>query len=151
MSASFARRALRAATQTAVAASLVAAVATTVHAQQPVTKDPPAGQPPAGGGGGGGGRGGARGMQMMMEGITLSDAQKTKIDSIVTDYAAKMPRREQGVQPTDEQRAQMQKMNADRTAAIKAVLTAEQAKQFDTNMENMRSRMGGGGRPPAGI
>jgi Spy/CpxP family protein refolding chaperone len=88
-------------------------------------------------------------MQMLMEGITLSDAQKTKVDSIVASYQAKMPAMTPGTPPTDEQRAERMKLMTERTAAIKTVLTPEQVKQFDTNMEGMRSRMGGGGRPPA--
>jgi Spy/CpxP family protein refolding chaperone len=40
------------------------------------------------------------------------------------------------------------KLTEDRSAAIKAVLTPEQAKTFDANMEKMRANMGGG--RPAG-
>ena len=42
------------------------------------------------GGGGGQGRGGNR-MEMLMQGITLTDAQKTSVDSIVTASRAQMP------------------------------------------------------------
>ena len=134
------RRVVRAALQAASATMLVAVVAASAHAQ---------GQPPAGGGGGGG-RGGARMMQMMMDSLNLSPAQRTKVDSINTAFQAKMPAFTPGQQPTDEERAARQKLMADRTAAIKAVLTPEQATKYDAMMEAMRSRMGGG-RPPAGI
>jgi periplasmic protein CpxP/Spy len=142
MSTSLVRRALRAATQAAVATSLVVAVAATAGAQQPVSKDPPA-QPPAGGGGGGRGMGG-RGMAAIMDSLNLTAAQRTKVDSINTAFQAKMPAFTPGQQLTEEERAARQKVGAERTAAIKAVLTPEQVTKYDALMEAMRSRMGGG-------
>jgi Spy/CpxP family protein refolding chaperone len=141
------RRVLRAAVHAASAAALVALVAVQAHAQgqPPVTKD----QPPAGGGMRGGG-GGARMQQMLFEGITLTDAQKAKVDSITASYRQQMqsmPRPEPGTPPTEEQRAARQKMMQDQQAALRAVLTPEQQATFDKNVESMRSRMGGG-RPP---
>ena len=120
------RRALRAVAQLATATSLVAVLATAAHAQQPVTKD----QPPAGGGGGGG-RGAA--MAAMMDSLNLTADQRKKVDSINTDFRGKM-------QAGGDRQAIMQQ----RTAAIKAVLTPEQATKYDAMMEAMRSRMGGG-------
>ena len=130
MSTSLVRRALRAATQAALATSLVA-VAATAQAQ-----------PPAGGGGG---RGmGGRMMAAIMDSLALSPAQKTKVDSINTAFQAKMPAFTPGQQPTDEERSARQKLMADRTTAIKAVLTPEQAKKYDDLMAAMRANMGGG-------
>jgi len=120
------RRAFRAVAQIATATSLVAVLATAAHAQQPVTKD----QPPAGGGGGGG-RGAA--MAAMMDSLNLTADQRKKVDSINTDFRGKM-------QAGGDRQAIMQQ----RTAAIKAVLTPEQATKYDAMMEAMRSRMGGG-------
>jgi len=120
------RRAFRAVAQIASATSLVAVLATAAHAQQPVTKD----QPPAGGGGGGG-RGAA--MAAMMDSLNLTADQRKKVDSINTDFRGKM-------QAGGDRQAIMQQ----RTAAIKAVLTPEQATKYDAMMEAMRSRMGGG-------
>ena len=142
MSTSLVRRALRAATQTAVAASLVVAAAAVAGAQQPVSKDPPAAQPPAGGGGRG--MGGQRMMAAIMDSLNLSPAQRTQGDSISTAFQAKMPAFTPGTPPTDEQRAERMKLMNERTAAIKAVLTPEQATKYDALMEAMRSRMGGG-------
>ncbi len=131
MSTSFVRRAAQVAT-------LVALAATAAHAQ-PVSKDQPAaGQPPAGGGRGMGG-GGARQLQMMMEGITLSPAQQAQVDSITKAYAAKMPAMSQDMSQEDRQK--MRQMNMERTAAIKAVLSADQQKTWDANMEKMRANM----------
>lgn len=121
-----------------VAAALVL-VASTVSAQ---------------GGQGQGGPGGGQGMaqrqnEMLFKDITLTDVQKAKIDTIQT-------------KSREEQRALMQsggmqdpatreKMMAARTkmqADIRALLTAEQAAQFDKNIAAMP--MGGGRRPPNG-
>ena len=99
--------------------------------------------------------GGQQMMQMMFEGITLSAAQQTKVDSIMAGYREKMmalPRPEQGTPPTEEQRTARMKLTEERTTAIKGVLTADQVKTFEANMAKMPQGrgMGGGGRPPAG-
>ena len=126
MSSPFARRAARAVTQIVTAASIVAALATAAHAQEPVTKD----QPAAGGRGMGGG---GRGMAAMMDSLNLTADQRKKVDSINGAFREKM-------QAGGDRQAIMQ----DRTAAIKAVLTPEQATKYDAMMQAMRSRMGGG-------
>lgn len=98
----------------------------------------------------GGGQGGAqRAMEAMMQGITLTDAQKAKVDSIVAAS------REEGMKMRQEAQAaggppgpeMMEKMRADTTKrndAIKAVLNDEQKAQFEKNLANMPQR----GRPP---
>lgn len=123
------RRVVRAVAQVATATSLVAVFATAAQAQQPVTKDQP---PAAGGGGGGGGRGGA-GMAAMLDSLNLTADQRKKVDSISGEFRTKM-------QAGGDRQAIMQ----ERTTAIKAVLTAEQAAKYDKMMEAMRARMGGG-------
>jgi Spy/CpxP family protein refolding chaperone len=118
------RRALRAVAQLATATSLVAVLATAAQAQTPVTKD----QPPAGGGGGGGGgRGGM--MAAMLDSLNLTADQRKKVDSISADSRTKM-------QAGGDRQAIMQ----ERTTAIKAVLTPEQAAKYDKLMEAMRNR-----------
>ncbi|MGZ8468965.1 MAG: hypothetical protein ACXW61_05815, partial [Gemmatirosa sp.] len=52
-----------------------------------VTAAPATAQPPQGGGGG---RGGQMMQNLLFEGITLTDAQKVKVDSIRADFRAKM-------------------------------------------------------------
>ena len=98
--------------------------------------------------------GGGQGMQqrqneMLFKGITLTDAQKAKVDTIQA-------------KARDEQRALMQaggmqdpatreKMMGIRTkthADIRAILTPEQQTQFDKNVAELP--MGGGRRPPQG-
>ena len=96
--------------------------------------------------------GSGRQMAMLMQGITLSADQQAKVDSI-------------GVRYTEQRRALMQDESLDMDARrakgrelmgkqrdeIKAVLTDEQKKVFDKNIEDMQARMQqGGGRPPQG-
>jgi hypothetical protein len=78
-------------------------------------------------------------MQMLMEGITLSDAQKSAVDSITAKYRAErqklMPNGMQGGRPDDATRAKMTDMMNKQNAEIRAILTADQQKVFDTNVE----------------
>lgn len=101
---------------------------------------PPAGGPPPGMGGGPGGgpnRGGARRLQALLQGITLSPAQQTSIDSINTAFQARMPAFTPGTPPDSAARAQRMELGAQRDAAMRAVLTAEQQRVWDTNVQNM--------------
>jgi len=120
-----------------LAAVLLMSTATMAQAQQPQGQAQ-------------GQRGGGRGMMMLMEGITLSAEQQTKVDSIARKYAG-------------ERQAMMNDQNADRDAMrtkmremmtkqqddIKALLTDEQKKIFEKNLADMAARRpAGGGRPP---
>lgn len=111
----------------AVLAALVAFAAPAAHAQ-----------------GGGQGRGGpGRQMEMLMQGITLSDAQKAKVDSIQQSFRAQMPAFTPGQPPDSAARAKRMEIMGKQNAAIRDVLTADQQKVFDKNVEEMRNR----GRP----
>ena len=104
-------------------AALVAFAAPAAHAQ--------------GGGGGQGGRG--RQMEMLMQGITLTDAQKASVDSIGQAYRAQMPPMQQGTPPDSATRAKMMAVRQQQFAAVRAVLTPDQQKTFDKNLEEMRA------------
>ncbi|MBI2407784.1 MAG: Spy/CpxP family protein refolding chaperone [Gemmatimonadetes bacterium] len=99
----------------------------------------------------GGGQGGAqRAMEAMMQGITLTDAQKAKVDSIFTasrEESMKMRQEAQaaGGPPSEEMRAKFMAVTTKRNEAIKAVLTPEQQAVFTKNLENMPRP---GQRPP---
>lgn len=99
-------------------------------------------------GGGGGGRGG-RGMQMLMQNITLTAEQQAKVDSVrqkyMTDRQALMPA-EGGMAAMDSTaRGKMQALTQKQYDDIRAVLTADQQKVFDENRKNMpQGRRGGG-------
>jgi len=90
-----------------------------------------------GGGGGQGGRG--RQMEMLMQGITLTDAQKASVDSIGQVYRAQMPPMQQGTPPDSATRAKMMAVRQQQYAAVRAVLTPDQQKTFDKNLEEMRA------------
>ena len=103
-------------------------------------------QAQGGGGGGamGGGRagGGAAQREMMLKDITLTPAQTTQIDTIFAQATKKqMDARAAGTQMTPEDR---KKMTDDRNAAIKKVLTADQATVFDKNVAAMPAGRGRG-------
>ena len=93
--------------------------------------------------GGGGGQGGrARAMEMLMQGITLTDAQKVSVDSIGQVFRAQMPPMQQGTPPDSATRAKRMEIAQKQYAAVRAVLTPEQQKVFDKNLADMRANMG---------
>lgn len=92
----------------------------------------------------------ARQNEMLFAGITLSAEQKTKVDSIQTAARTAQQSAMQGGGMRDpETRQRMMAQRQATMAAIRAVLTAEQATVFDRNVANMPA-MQGGGRPPEG-
>ena len=122
-----------------VMAAVFACVGSVAKAQDPAQQ----GGPPR--------RGGMNMQAMMFNGITLTDAQKAKVDSIQSAYREKNQTLMEAARGGDQDARQ--KMMANRQAQmtdIKAVLTDEQKPIFDKNMEAMRSRMQQrqGGPPP---
>ena len=100
--------------------------------------------------GGPGGRGG-RADELLLRGITLSADQQQRIDSIRTRYRAQMDQmRQQSSGDRSAARDQMRTTMEHEQAEIRAVLTEDQARQFDQNVAEMRTRMQQGGRrqPP---
>lgn len=92
----------------------------------------------------GGGRDGMRGgrmTEMLMKDITLSEVQRTKVDSIQAAYRKEMPPFTRGERPDEasmvKRRESMQKMQGD----IRGVLDPEQQKVFDRNLAELRERM----------
>lgn len=124
-----------------LAAMALVLVATTAQAQ--------GGQ--GGGMGGGMGQGGARMNEMLFKGITLSDAQKAKVDSIQakgrTDLQAMM---QAGGMQDPANRQKMMEMRTKQNADIRAVLTTEQQVTFDKNLADMPQGRGMGGPPGGG-
>jgi len=112
--------------------------------------------------GGGQARGGGRGNQVarLMTDITVSADIQAKIDTIAAKYQAQQREMMTAMQasggtPDDATRAKMTEMTTKRNAEIRALLTAEQAAQFDKNVAAMpagggraRGGAGGGGSPP---
>jgi Spy/CpxP family protein refolding chaperone len=129
----------------------VAGIALCAGASVAGAQGAPAGTtPPQGAAQGGQGRGG-RGMAMLMEGITLTEAQQAKLDEISAKYRAErqklMPNGMQGGPPEEGVRAKIGEMMEKQSAEIRAILTADQQKVFDTNVEKRKQMMQ---RPPAG-
>ena len=102
-----------------------------------------------GGQGGGMGQGGAARMnEMLFKDITLTDAQKAKVDSIQTHQREAMQAMMQGGGMQDPgMHEKMTEMRTKTNADIRAVLTAEQQVVFDTNLAAM-PQGGGMRRPP---
>lgn len=118
------------------------------------------------GSGGGQGRGGAmmqaRMLTALMEGITLSADQRTKVDAVNaafqtrTDSARRemMAAREAGQAVAPERMQAMRALQTEHRAALRALLTADQQTRFDANVAALPQGRGmggtGGGRPPRG-
>ena len=128
----------------AVAGIALCAVASVAGAQG----TPPAGAPPMGGPQGGpqGGQRGGRGMAMLFEGITLTEAQQAQVDSISAKYRAErqkmMPNGMGGGPPDESMRAKMTEMMEKQNVELRAVLTADQQKIFDANVEKRKQTRG---------
>lgn len=125
------------------AAAMLVLVATTAQAQG----GGQAGGPPGGGMGQGGGAG--RMNEMLFKGITLTDAQKAKVDSIqAASRSAMMALRQSAGSPPDASvMEKMTELRKKQNADIRAVLTAEQQPVFDKNLAEM-PQPGAGRRPP---
>jgi Spy/CpxP family protein refolding chaperone len=121
---------------------------------------------------GGPGRGGMMG-GALLKGITLSDAQKAQLEKLRAgerqrmeaqrgqekarpDFQAIRDARQKGDTATanrlmQEQRAKMEARRDAQVAQIRNILTADQQKQFDANVAEMKQHMGQrgprGGRP----
>jgi len=90
--------------------------------------------------GGGGGQGGqGRGMQRLMQGITLDAKQQASVDSIQKAFRAQMPPMQQGTPPDSATRAKGREIMQKEYAAVRNVLTPDQQKVFDKNLEDMRA------------
>ena len=105
------------------------------------------GNPPMGGMGGmqGQGPGGfaQRRLQMLLNGITLTPQQQSKIDSIVATTQKAMPAFTPGQPPDSASRAQRRTLTMRQDSTIKALLTPEQQQIWDRNVANMPQRRGG--------
>lgn len=117
----------------ALCAALVIAAAPLAHAQA-------GGQSSSENGGvRSGNRMGNRMMEMLFKDIDLTDAQKSMVDSIQGAYRAKMPAMTPGQAPDPSARASRREAMQKEQADIRGVLTPDQQKVFDKNVEQMRS------------
>jgi Spy/CpxP family protein refolding chaperone len=98
-------------------------------------------EPQGQGGRAGGGMGG-----MLLKDITLTDAQKDQIKTIREKYLPQQMELRKAAQatgtaPDEATRAKMMDLQEKQAADIRALLTADQQKVFDTNLKEMRDRM----------
>lgn len=95
-------------------------------------------------------RGGGDPSAMLLQGITLSADQQTKVDSLGKKMMTEMQvLRADSTVDMDTRRAKSREMRNKQFEAIKTVLTDEQKKVFDKNLADMQARMQQGGqRPP---
>ena len=91
-------------------------------------------------------------MAMLMNGITLTADQQTKIDEIAKKYQEQMQALRTEAQNGGDRQAMMGKrreLMTKQSDEVKAILTDEQKKVFDKNYEEMRSRMQNRGGAPS--
>lgn len=121
-----------------LAAALLVGSTTVAAAQEP--------QPQGGQRQGGGRNMGAQ----LLQGITLTAEQQAKVDSInAQTMAARREMMQDQSMDQEARRAKAREMMTKQTDAIRGLLTDDQKKVFDKNLEDMRARMPqGGGRPP---
>lgn len=137
-------RITRRGTTLAAAALMAVASAACASTKKPAQEDSQAARPDVAqqgpGGGDRGGRGGGPGRMFdrLFEGITLSDAQRAKVDSIRASYRDRM----MAARDSGGDRSRMRQMMDEQRTAIRAALTPEQQATFDANWERMRSERG---------
>jgi Spy/CpxP family protein refolding chaperone len=104
-----------------------------------------------GGGGGGGGQSrGGRGLQFVMQNITLTAEQQAKFDSIAAKYQelrSKLPAFDPNADSTARAAAMQQRgeLSQKQYDEIRGLLTADQQKVFDENRKNLPTGRRGGG------
>ena len=137
----------------AVAGIALCAGASVASAQGTPPANAPQGAPQGQAGPREGGRG--RGMQMLFEGITLTEAQQKQVQEVSEKYRGQMrelmPNGFQGGPPDDATRAKMDALRTKQNADIRAILTADQQTIFDKNVADAKKRREQmGNRPPGG-
>lgn len=100
---------------------------------------------------GGGAQGGmqdgaARMMDLLFKDITLDSVQTVKIGEIRAKYQQEMPAMQRGERPSRDEMAKRRDLMQQQQQEMRAVLTPEQQKTFDRNIEEMRTRMRDGAR-----
>jgi len=78
---------------------------------------------------------------MLLKDITLSPAQQAKADSIQTKYRDQMQALRASGGDQQEMRTKRMEMMEKQRDELKAILTDDQKKTFDKNVEDMRQQM----------
>ena len=85
-----------------------------------------------------------RRMELLFKDITLSPAQQAKVDSIQAHYRNERPSFTPGTPPDSATRDRIRALFQRERDDMRAVLTPDQQKTFDRNLEQMRQRRPGG-------
>jgi hypothetical protein len=80
-----------------------------------------------------------RRLETLLTGISLSSQQRTSVDSILAYYAARVPATPPESVPDSTTRSRMVLMLQQMDAGVRAVLTAEQQRTWDRNLEAWRN------------
>lgn len=118
---------------------LVAACSFGIAGAAVAQNPPPAGGPGQGGPGGGPGAFAQRRVSMLLQGITLTDVQRARVDSIVAAFVTQMPPMQMGTPPDSATRARRRELIVRQDSTIRAMLTPEQQQAWDRNVQNMPS------------
>jgi Spy/CpxP family protein refolding chaperone len=122
----------------------VAGVALCATASIASAQGAPAGAPQAPAPGPQGGPGGRPGMMSAFEGITLTDAQQTQIQTIREKYRGEMRALFPNGRPEtldDATRTKLEDIRAKQNAEVRALLTADQQTIYDKNLAEAKKRM----------
>ena len=88
-------------------------------------------------------------MATLMQGVTLSAEQQTKVDSITKKYSEQRQNLMQDQSlDQDARRAKGRELMTKQSDEVKTLLTDEQKKVFEKNQADLQARMQGGQRPP---
>lgn len=89
--------------------------------------------------------GGARRMELLFKDITLTPTQQARVDSIQARYRSERPSFTPGTPPDSATREKVRALFQRERDDLRAVLTPDQQKTFDRNVEEMRQRRPGRG------
>jgi Spy/CpxP family protein refolding chaperone len=94
-------------------------------------------------------QGGGNPMAALLQGITLTADQQAKIDTLTKKSVDAMQalRADQSLDQ-EARRAKGRELRTKQYDDVKAILTDDQKKCFEKNLQDMQARMQGGGRPP---
>ena len=82
-----------------------------------------------------------RRMEMMFKDITLTEAQKSRVDSVMAHYRSQMGPMTPGSPPDSAARAGRRSLMQKQYGDIRLLLTPAQQPIFDRNIEEMRNAM----------
>ena len=106
--------------------ALLGLAATAAHAQTPMRGGP------------------GRRVELLFKDITLTPTQQAKVDSIQARYRSERPSFTPGTPPDSATREKIRALFQRERDDLRAVLTPDQQKTFDRNVEEMRQRRPGG-------